>query len=186
MTKNMDIHYTDANNSFTSFTVIDTPGSNYSLAKDSSSGENIHKNITFKWIEKSDVVLFLINYSSYLSTDEDELLKSIKLEFEKHNKFYSLVVVVNKLDDMFISECENKSVVRFLDYIRCKLNDLGYSEFVVMGTSARSYFDIIKICRIDSDIIKSLGEMEPIGKLKGSQLRARLKTLKENSSEKMR
>ena len=145
----MEIYYTDENNSLTSFTIIDTPGSNYSLAKDSSSGENIHKKITFKWIEKSDVVLFLINYSSYLSTDEDELLKSIKLEFEKHNKFYSLVVVVNKLDDMFISECENKSVVRFLDYIRCKLNDLGYSEFVVMGTSARSYFDIIKVCRID-------------------------------------
>ncbi|MEK6266851.1 MAG: dynamin family protein [Clostridium sp.] len=175
----MEIYYTDENNSLTSFTIIDTPGSNYSLAKDSSSGENIHKNITFKWIEKSDVVLFLINYSSYLSTDEDELLKSIKLEFEKHNKFYSLVVVVNKLDDMFISECENKSVVRFLDYIKCKLNDLGYSEFVVMGTSARSYFDIIKVCRIDSDIIKDLGEMEPIEKLKGSQLRARLKTLKE-------
>ena len=173
----MEIYYTDANNSLTSFTIIDTPGSNYSLAKDSLSGENIHKKITFKWIEKSDVVLFLINYSSYLSTDEDELLKNIKLEFEKHNKFYSLVVVVNKLDEMYLSECENKSAVRFLDYIRCKLNDLGYRGFVVMGTSARSYFDIIKVCKIDRDIIKQ-GKTVPIEKLKGSQLRTRLKALK--------
>ena len=175
----MEIYYTDANNDFASFTVIDTPGSNYALAKNPLNGENVHKKIAFKWIKKSDVVLFLINYSSYLSTDEDELLERIKLEFQKQNKFYSLVIVVNKLDEMYISECENKSVVRFLDYIRCKLNDLGYRGFVVMGTSARSYFDIIKVCKIDRDIIKFLGEKIPIEKLKGSQLRARLKKLKE-------
>ena len=175
---NMEIYYKSSNNDFNSFTVIDTPGSNYALAKDAASGENTHKKITYEWIQKSDVVLFLINYSNYLSIDEEEFFKSIKSEFEKHDKFYSLVVVVNKLDEMFISECENKSVVRFLDYIRCKLNDLGYKGFVVMGTSARSYFDIIKVCRIDSHSMTSLGEEVPIENLKGSMLRARMKTLK--------
>lgn len=174
----MEIYYKDSNSNFTSFTLIDTPGSNYALSKDTESGENSHKKIAYKWIQKSDVVLFLINYSSYLSIDEEDYLKSIKSEFEKHNKFYSLVVIVNKLDEMIISECENKSAVRFLDYIRCKLKDLGYKDFVVMGTSARSYFDIIKVCRIDSQIMKSLGEFLPIERLKGFQLRERLKILK--------
>jgi hypothetical protein len=174
----MEIYYKSYNRDFTSYTVVDTPGSNYALAKDTVSGENIHKRITYSWIEKSDVVLFLINYSNYLSVDEEEFFKSIKSEFEKHNKFYSLVVVVNKLDEMFMSECENKSIVRFLDYIRCKLNDIGYKGFVVMGTSARSYYDIINVCKIDSHSMSSLGETVPIENLKGPLLRARLKALK--------
>jgi len=123
-------------------------------------------------------VIFLINYSNYLSVDEEEFLKNIKTQFEKQNKFYSLIVVVNKLDEMFISECENKSVIRFLDYIRCKLSDLGYKSFIVMGTSARSYFDVVKVCKIDGEVMKTLGYTEPIEGLKGNLLRKRLKTLK--------
>lgn len=136
------------------------------------------KKIAYKWIGKSDVVLFLINYSSYLSVDEEDFLKSIKSEFEKHNKFYSLVVIVNKLDEMITSECENKSVVRFLDYIRCKLKDLGYKDFVVMGTSARSYFDTIKVSRIHSQAMEPLGANLPIEELKGFKLREALRALK--------
>lgn len=176
--EDMEIYYKGSNSSFTSFTLIDTPGSNYALAKDIESGENSHKKIAYKWIEKSDVVLFLINYSSYLSIDEEDFLKSIKSEFEKHNKFYSLIVIVNKLDEMITSECENKSVVRFLDYIRCKLKDLGYKDFIVMGTSARSYFDAIKACGIYRQAMETLGENLPIEELKGSKLREALKTLK--------
>jgi hypothetical protein len=176
----MEIYYNNSNNELTAFTVVDTPGSNYALARDAESGENIHKKITYQWVQKSDVVLFLINYSNYLTIDEEEFFKNIKSEFEKHDKFYSLVVVVNKLDEMFISECENKSVVRFLDYIRNKLMELGYKDFIVMGTSARSYYDTLKVSKIDSATSASLGEKVPIGELKGSILRARIKNLKKH------
>lgn len=174
----MEIYYTDHSGSFAPYTVIDTPGSNYVAAMDKESGENIHKKLACTWILKSDVVLFLINYSSYLTIDEEEFIRNIKSQFEKFNKFYSLVIVINKLDEMYISECENKSVVRFLDYIRCKLYDLGYKGFVVMGVSARSYFDLIKVERIDSENLDSIGKKVPVRYLKGSDLRERLKKLK--------
>lgn len=174
----MEIYYSGEGSNIAPFTIIDTPGSNYVVAK-TNNNENVHKKIAYSWIEKSDVILFLINYSSYLTIDEEEFFKNIKSQFEKHNKFYSLIVVVNKLDEMYISECENKSAARFLDYIRCRLSDLGYKGFIVMGTSARSYFDLIKVCRIDSDLLKDIGETESIEQLKGSALRQRIKKLKE-------
>ncbi len=173
----MEIYYSSKGSNIAPFTIIDTPGSNYVVAK-TNNNENVHKKIAYSWIEKSDVILFLINYSSYLTIDEEEFFKNIKIQFEKHNKFYSLIVVVNKLDEMYISECENKSVSRFLDYIRCRLSDLGYKGFIVMGTSARSYFDLIKVCRIDSELLNDIGETYPIEGLKGSDLRLRLKKLK--------
>lgn len=173
----MEIYYSGEGSNIAPFTIIDTPGSNY-VAAQSINKENMHKKIAYSWIEKSDVIMFLINYSSYLTIDEEEFFKNIKTQFEKHNKFYSLIVVVNKLDEMYISECENKSIARFLDYIRCRLSNLGYKSFIVMGTSARSYFDLIKVGRIDRELLKDIGETDPIEGLKGSDLRLRLKKLK--------
>lgn len=174
----MEIHYINDNNDFATFTIVDTPGPNYAGANSIESGENMHKRSAYKWIEKSDVVIFLVNYSNYLTLDEEEFFRDIKSQFEKHDKFYSLVVAVNKLDEMYMSECENKSVVRFLDYIRCKLNSLGYKGFIVLGTSARSYFDGIKVSQIDNAELKLLGETKRIGQLSGYELRQRLKKLK--------
>ncbi len=176
--EDMEIHYINNKNDFAAFTVVDTPGPNYAGANDNLNGENMHKKSAYQWIEKSDVVLFLVNYSNYLSTDEEQFFRDIKSQFEKYDKFYSLVVVVNKLDEMYMSECENKSVVRFLDYIKCKLYDLGYKGFVVLGTSARTYFDAVKVSRIDSDTLEEIGEKTSIEKLNGDALRGRLKKLK--------
>ena len=174
----MEIYYTKNNNEFASFSIVDTPGPNYAGANNFEQGINMHKKNAYKWIEKSDVVIFLINYSNYLTLDEEEFFKDIKSQFEKHDKFYSLVVAVNKLDEMYLSECENKSVVRFLDYIRCKLHILGYKGFIVLGVSARSYFDIIKVSQIDNRELKYLGESKRIEQLCGIELRQRLKKLK--------
>ncbi|MFL0247782.1 dynamin family protein [Candidatus Clostridium stratigraminis] len=174
----MEIHYVKDSNDFATFTIIDTPGPNYAGANNSSQGINMHKRNAYKWIEKSDVVIFLVNYSNYLTTDEEEFFRDIKTQFEKHDKFYSLIVAVNKLDEMYMSECENKSVVRFLDYLRSKLNSLGYSGFIVLGISARSYFDIIKVSQLDSSELKYLGETKRMSQLSGDELRLRLKKLK--------
>jgi Predicted GTPases len=174
----MEIYYTKNNNEFASFSIVDTPGPNYAGANNFEQGINMHKKNAYKWIEKSDVVIFLINYSNYLTLDEEEFFKDIKSQFEKHDKFYSLVVAVNKLDEMYLSECENKSVVRFLDYIRYKLHTLGYKGFIILGVSARSYFDIIKVSQIDNRELKYLGESKRIEQLSGIELRQRLKKLK--------
>jgi len=174
----MEIHYINDNNNFASFAIVDTPGPNYAGANNIKNGINTHKENAYKWIEKSDVVIFLVNYSNYLTLDEEEFFKDIKSQFEKHDKVFSLVVAVNKLDEMYLSECENKSVVRFLDYIRCKLNSLGYKGFIVLGISARSYFDAIKVSQIDNKELKFLGETKIIGQLNGIELRQRLKKLK--------
>lgn len=176
--EDMEIHYVNDRNDFAAFTVVDTPGPNYAGANNASSGENMHKKSAYQWIEKSDVVLFLVNYSNYLSSDEEQFFRDIKAQFEKYDKFYSLVVVVNKLDEMYMSECENKSVVRFLDYIKCKLHDLGYKGFVVLGTSARTYFDAVKVSKIDETVLEDIGEKAPIDCLNGDHLRGRLKKLK--------
>jgi hypothetical protein len=174
----MEIHYKSDNNDFASFAIVDTPGPNYAGANNIKDGINMHKKNAYEWIEKSDVVIFLVNYSNYLTLDEEEFFKDIKSQFEKHDKFYSLVVAVNKLDEMYLSECENKSVVRFLDYIRCKLSSLGYKGVIVLGISARSYFDTIKVSQIDNNELKFLGETKRIEQLKGIELRQRLKKLK--------
>lgn len=174
----MEILYVNDNNSFASFAIVDTPGPNYAGANNIENGINTHKQNAYKWIEKSDVVIFLVNYSNYLTLDEEDFFRDIKSQFEKHDKFFSLVIAVNKLDEMYLSECENKSVVRFLDYIRCKLNNLGYKGFIVLGTSARSYFDAIKVSQIDTMELKFLGETKNIEQLEGIELRQRLKKLK--------
>lgn len=176
--EDMEIHYVNNKNDFAAFTVVDTPGPNYAGANNAQNGENMHKKSAYQWIEKSDVVLFLVNYSNYLSSDEEQFFRDIKSQFEKFDKFYSLVVVVNKLDEMYMSECENKSVVRFLDYIKCKLHDLGYKGFVVLGTSARTYFDAVKVSRIDGEVLQDIGEKVSIDNLNGDFLRGRLKKLK--------
>jgi len=178
ITDDMEIYYKGTIDDISSYTIIDTPGSNYIPGKSLEDGENMHKKLVYECIEKSDVVLFLINYSNYLTADEEKFFKDIKSQFEKLHKFYSLIIVVNKLDEMYTSECENKSEVRFLDYIRYKLYELGYSGFVVIGTSARTYSDIIKVSRIDGDVAGSEENNVPIENLVGADLRARIKSLK--------
>ncbi|HCL81058.1 MAG TPA: hypothetical protein DHW81_02150, partial [Nitrospiraceae bacterium] len=63
------------------------------------------------------------------------------------NKIYSFIVVVNKLDLMYLSE-EKKSAVRFIDFLRSKLKELGYKGFIVLGVSALQYFYAQKAFRI--------------------------------------
>ncbi|MBF0558493.1 MAG: dynamin family protein [Nitrospirae bacterium] len=122
------------------YTIIDTPGPDLAGSR--------HRDIAYKWIGEADVILFIIDYSKYLTESEEEFLRDIKNVFEEHQKFYSFIVVVNKLDLMYLSE-EKKSGLRFIDFLRTKLKELGYKGIVIFGLSALQYFYALKAPQIE-------------------------------------
>jgi len=131
----MNIRYVPRQNGTFPYTIIDTPGPDLA-------GKH-HREIAYKWIQEADVILFIIDYSKYLTTSEEEFLRDIKNVFEEHRKFYSFIVVVNKLDLMYLSE-EKKSGLRFIDFLRTKLKELGYKGIVIFGLSALQYLYALK------------------------------------------
>jgi len=137
--EDMYIHYKNRNRNLNNFTIIDTPGPNLA-------GSN-HREIAYKWIAAADVVVFVIDYSKYLTTDEENYLRDIKTFFDKYDKSHCLIVIVNKIDLMYASG-ENKSVVRFLDFLQYKLKELGYKGFVVFAASALQYFSAVKVPKL--------------------------------------
>ncbi|WP_139904763.1 dynamin family protein [Clostridium thermarum] len=137
--EDMYIHYINENQHHNNFTLIDTPGPNLA-------GSN-HKEIAYKWIEVADVIIFVIDYSKYLTNDEEKYLSDIKTIFDKYDKTHSFIVIVNKIDLLYASG-EKNSVVRFLDYLRFKLENLGYSGFVIFAASALQYFTALKVPKL--------------------------------------
>jgi len=131
----MNIRYVPRQNGTFPYTIIDTPGPDLAGSH--------HREIAYKWIQEADVILFIIDYSKYLTTSEEEFLRDIKNVFEEHRKFYSFIVVVNKLDLMYLSE-EKKSGLRFIDFLRTKLKELGYKGIVIFGLSALQYLYALK------------------------------------------
>ena len=137
--EDMYINYKNEKENLNNFTIIDTPGPNLA-------GSN-HREIAYKWIEAADVVVFVIDYSKYLTNDEENYLRDIKTFFDKYDKSQSLIVIVNKIDLMYTSG-EKNSIVRFLDFLQFKLKELGYKGFVIFATSALQYFSAIKVPKL--------------------------------------
>ncbi|MGD0283042.1 MAG: dynamin family protein, partial [Dissulfurispiraceae bacterium] len=135
----MNISYVPRQNGTFPYTIIDTPGPDLAGSR--------HRDIAYKWIQEADVILFIIDYSKYLTDSEEEFLRDIKVVFEEHRKFYSFIVVVNKLDLMYLSE-EKKSGLRFIDFLRSKLKELGYKGIVIFGLSALQYLYALKATQI--------------------------------------
>ncbi len=131
----MEIYYRVDNEDY-SYETLDTPGPNLA-------GATKHREITERVISESDVAIFLIDYTKHLESDEEEFLKHLKSEFEKYGKIHSFVIIVNKMDQKFLSEDANRNSTRILDYIRYKLTLLGYHDFVVFGVSALQYFSAL-------------------------------------------
>lgn len=119
------------------YEVMDTPGPNFSGA-----GEE-HRKIAHKCIEKADICIFIMNYSSHLTNDEINFLKDIYAYFARENKFYSLFIAVNRIDERYPAQVE-KSVNRIVDYIKYRLAELGYKNISLFGTSALQYFYLQK------------------------------------------
>jgi len=149
----MKISYNNENLLKGNYKIIDTPGIDFAGAN--------HRESGLKWIEEADIIFFLIDYGKYLTNDEENYLRQIKDHFEKNNKYHSLILVVNKTDSMFTSN-EKKSVVRFLDYLRTKLNDLSYKNFVILGCSALTYFS--------ANELSNIKELSELNNLEGDDL----------------
>ncbi len=148
---NMFIHYPSAE--LNGFEIYDTPGPNFAGARQISSDDgnriivNEHERIAEACIEQADVCIFVMNYSNYLTNDEVDFLEKIRDSFAKNNKFYSLFIALNRIDERFAAE-EEKSVNRLLDYISSRLEGLQYSNIIVFGTSALQSFYISQLRNI--------------------------------------
>ena len=133
----MTIYY--PSNDLTGFEILDTHGSNFANAGDE------HAKKTEEAIKIADVCIFVMNYSNHLTTDEVNYLKKIHDYFKEHDKFYSLFITVNRIDERYYSTDVEKSVIRIIDYIRNRLEDLKYNNISVFGTSALQSFYLEKV-----------------------------------------
>ena len=161
--EDMVIHY--PTKEMTGFEIYDTPGPNFAGAGD------VHEKIAENCIERADVCIFVMNYSTHLTTDEVNFLQKIHKFFEEKGKFYSLLIAVNRIDERYSAEVE-KSVTRVVDYIRKRLDGLGYSNIVTFGTSALQNFYLEKVRQLcmqegenegvvlDRDTIEDLAESD--------------------------
>lgn len=132
------------------YEIWDTPGPNYAGAGDE------HRKNAEACIREVDVCIFVMDYAKYLTDDEAKFLTDIRSAFQKNDKFYSLFITVNKIDQIYTSVVQ-KSVNRVLDYIGDKLEDLDYKNIVVFGTSALQSFYLDKVI----ELAKSQGNTEP-------------------------
>ena len=140
--KDMRIYY--PSDTLTGFEILDTPGPNFAGA-----GEE-HAKKTEKAIKIADVCIFVINYSTHLTNDEASYLEKIRNYFKEHDKFYSLFITVNRIDERYSTDVE-KSVIRIIDYIRNRLEELQYNNISVFGTSALQSFYLEKVRQIQKE-----------------------------------
>lgn len=117
--------------------LIDTPGTNFAVAKD-------HAEITLKTLSQVSHAIFVMNYSQYLTKDELKLFERVYKRFNNAEVQKPVLVVINRVDEIFASD-EPKSYEHVADYIHYRLTALGYENFLVVGVSSLQsvYFDSI-------------------------------------------
>lgn len=164
----MVIHYPSED--FSGYEIWDTPGPNFAGAG------NEHQEIAESCIRSADVCIFVENYSNHLTDDEVKFLRQIHSAFRSCNKFYSLFVAVNRIDERYSADVE-KSVSRLVDYIRSRLDALGYKNIVLFGTSALQSFYLDKVIELagkiepDEDLIDRVSSLKKSNKKYMTQLR---------------
>ncbi|GHU53311.1 hypothetical protein AGMMS49975_11030 [Clostridia bacterium] len=127
---------------FGNYIIYDTPGPDFAASKGK------HRECAKENIELSDVTVFALDYEKHLTDGEVAFLKEVKSLFASRKKFYSLIFVLNKIDVRYTSSGD-KSVVRMLDLVRCKLIELGYDDCIILAASALNYWDACAVTDID-------------------------------------
>ena len=137
----MELEYPTIKDGFSFYTIFDTPSPNLANA-------TAHKEATKRGVDATDVIVFTIDYSKYLTDDEYQYLKEVWKMCQEKGKKYSLILNVNKLDLRY-DDSSDKSVVRIVDFIRNKLiatgkqDGIDFRNCVVIGTSALTYFNAL-------------------------------------------
>ena len=107
----------------------DTPGTN-------ASQHPAHREITLAFLrrENPDVLLYVVNFESMMSDDQEVLLHDIFSFLQRTGKKIPVVFAVNKLDKADPSKDDTKgNLGEFEKHIR----EVGYSNFVVVPVAAR-------------------------------------------------
>ena len=171
----MNLGYVKEQGGFTSYTLYDTPGPDLA-------GAVGHKEAKERALQKADMVVFLIDFEKHLTDAEVDYLREIRDAFKRKNKFFSLVILVNKLDERFTSEGKNvKSVVYTLDFLRDSLitKDSSFRDVILLGTSALTYYRCINAPRLPG--CESLAENDGFQHIKSCI--EHLRDAEENESE---
>ncbi len=139
--EDMEIGYIPTTENLSSLTIYDTPGPDLAGSAHHTAADNA--------IKESDVLIFPIDYTKYLTDSETKYLKDIREIFAKKKKFYSLIFDINKTDQRFTSEGD-KCMVRVIDFIREKLIAIApeFKDSIIFGTSALTYFNVLEIPKI--------------------------------------
>ena len=128
--KPMQVYIPGFPSNLRNFSIIDTPGPNLAASKNKA-----HEKITMEAMKEMQHAVFVMNYSSYLTDDEIKLFDRIYKFFNNKHCHQTIIVAVNRIDEMYGSDVI-KSYERFADYVRVRLNKLGYDNIVVVGVSA--------------------------------------------------
>lgn len=115
------------------FSIIDTAGANEARAGKSPAWgwQNIDA------FGPGALGIFVMNYSSYLTTDEEACLRAFCKTLEAHGMEPPLILV-NRMDELYATP-EEKSFARASDYLRSRLEALGYRSLLVLPISATAY-----------------------------------------------
>lgn len=119
------------------FRIIDTPGPNFAASKE-------HTQVTENTLQDIQHCIFVMNYSAHLTNDEVELFDKVYNVLNNSRRHQTIIVAVNRIDEMYAAEVI-KSYERFADYVKGKLNALGYENIVVVSISAITAVYVEKI-----------------------------------------
>jgi len=129
------------------FKIYDTPGPDLFKSE--------HAQLLDEIIEDIDIAIFIVDYGKYAQTSEMELFEKVKKAFEKKEKNFSLICIINKLDLMFMDTNVEKIPVRVGDFVKEKLESFGYKDFIVIPITAIMAFYAQKLKGYYEDIEKT-------------------------------
>lgn len=116
------------------FSIIDTAGVNVAQASE---------NPVWGWEHVQDIGtdtlgVFVVNYSSHRTTDEENCLRAF-VRFLAEHGLEPPLILVNRMDELYSSEEASKSFIRFATYLRSKFAEAGFGPLLVLPISAMTY-----------------------------------------------
>ena len=164
-------HYINKEGILNEFIIVDTPGLNQNLLKNT-------KKRMIDYYKRADGVIWVLDSQNIVSKSSNDLLNELKENYLIHNKNNNIICVVNKID--IIKKKEND-----LFKVKDKINQLysNYFKDIVLISSKEAIIGYIKNDKnlIESSNIKGLKDSIDINFKRYSedmQIRSKFKNLK--------